>query len=294
MKKFFTLTAITILTLTICAQVPQKMSYQAVIRNGTALVTSSSVPMDINIWKDAVGTGTLVYTESLNPSTNSNGVVSIEIGAADPAAFALIDWSAGLYFIETITDLSSIGGGSVTGSSQLLSVPYALHSKNGFTRYIGELFEGGIIVAVWNVLGEEHGLIASLTDLNTAYVYSNLATTLIGATAQSPVDGQANTTAIITQPGHTTSAASLCNAFTSGVYDDWYLPAAWELNLCYNAAFVVNTVLVADGFKIDYSYWSSSEASGSGENAHFLNFATGYFNWGPKSTAYNVRAVRRF
>ncbi|HCU21030.1 MAG TPA: hypothetical protein DF818_17490, partial [Bacteroidales bacterium] len=129
--------------MTILAQAPQKMSYQAVIRNGSALVTSTSVPMDINIWKDAVGSGTIVYTESQSPSTNSNGVVSIEIGGGDPAAFALIDWSAGLYFIETSTNLSGVGGGTVTGSSQLLSVPYALHAKNGSTRYIGELYGGG-------------------------------------------------------------------------------------------------------------------------------------------------------
>ena len=293
MKRIFTLTAIVLLTMTILAQVPQKMSYQAVIRNGSALVTSTSVPMDINIWKDAVGSGTIVYTESQSPSTNSNGVVSIEIGGGDPAAFALIDWSAGLYFIETSTNLSGVGGGTVTGSSQLLSVPYALHAKNGSTRYIGELYGGGIIVAVWKVLGVENGLIASLTDLNAAYVYSNI-TTLIGPTAQSAVDGQANTTAIINQAGHTTSAAALCDAYISGIYDDWYLPAAWELNLCFNAAFFVNTVLGADGFRINNSYWSSSEATGGGANAHFLIFTTGYFNYGSKGNSGTVRAVRRF
>lgn len=293
MKKFFTFTVMIVLTITICAQIPQKMSYQAVIRNGSALVTSASVPMVINIWKDAVGSGTMVYTESLNPTTNSNGVVSIEIGSVTPVAFAAINWSSGIFFIETITDLTGIGGGTVTGSSQLLSVPYALHSKNGFTRYIGELYGGGIIVAVWIVSGVEHGLIASLTDINAASVYSNLST-LIGATAQSPVNGQANTTAIISQTGHTTSAALLCDAYTSDVYDDWYLPAAWELNLCFNAAFIVNTVLGADGFQINNNYWSSSEAAGGGTNAHFLNFTTGYFNYGAKSNTGIVRAVRRF
>lgn len=293
MKKFYAFTVMIILAVTICAQIPQKMSYQAVIRNGSALVSSASTPMVVNIWKDAVGSGTLVYTESLNPSTNSNGVISIEIGNVTPVTFAAIDWSSGIYFIETITDLSSVGGSSVTGSSQLLSVPYALHSKNGFTRYIGELYGGGIIVSVWIVAGVEHGLIASLTDLNAAYVFSNLST-LIGATAQSPVNGQANTTAIISQTGHTASAALLCDGFTSGVYDDWYLPAAWELNLCYNAAFRVNTILGEAGFRIDNNYWSSSEASGGGANAHFLNFTTGYFNYGLKSNTGIVRAVRRF
>lgn len=290
MKKLFTLMSFIFLTVTICAQAPQKMSYQAVIRNGTALVTSTSVPMDINIWRDAVTSGTLVYTESQTPSTNTNGVVSIEIGGG--TGFDTISWTGGSYFIETITDLTGIGGGTVTGSSQLLSVPYALHAKNGFTRYIGELYGGGIIVAVWNVSGVEHGLIASLTDLSTASAYSDVSA-LIGATGQSPVDGQANTTAMLTQSA-TAPAAMLCADFTSGSYDDWYLPAAWELNLCYNAAFMVNTILGAGGFNINVNYWSSSEAAGSGVNAHFLNFTTGYFNYGAKSNTGIVRAVRRF
>lgn len=293
MKNIFTILTIIILTGTICAQVPQKISYQAVIRNGSALVTSSSVPMEINIWKDVVGTGTLVYTESLSPSTNSNGVVSIEIGSLNPVSFAAIDWSAGLYFIETITDLTGIGGGTVTGSSQLLSVPYALHAKNGFTHYIGELYGGGIIVAVWNISGFEEGLIASLTDLAAASVYSDV-TTGIGITAQSAIDGQANTTAILTQSA-TAPAALLCANFSSGVYDDWYLPANLELTLCYNAAFVVNNVLgSANGFLLEGTYWSSTEAAGGGANAYGLFFNLGYFNYLSKANVYRIRAVRRF
>lgn len=100
--------------------------------------------------------------------------------------------------------------------NQLLSVPYAIYAKTaetvstGMTHYIGELFEGGIVVTVWKVDGTEHGLIDSLTDVSESATWSNITDVEIGITAQSQTDGQANTNAIIAQNGHTLSAASLC------------------------------------------------------------------------------------
>ena len=58
---------------------------------------------------------------------------------------------------------------------------------DGFSHYIGELFQCGIIVDVWKVAGVEHGLIASLTDVATNVTWSNITATLIGATAQNPL-----------------------------------------------------------------------------------------------------------
>jgi hypothetical protein len=184
------------------------------------------------------------------------------------------------------------------GSTQLLSVPYALHAKTaesviggGFTHYIGELFGGGIVVAVWKESGVEKGLIASLTDVSASAQYSTISGILIGATAQSPIDGQANTVAIVAQ-GDVSGAAYLCDNYTSGGFSDWYLPAAWELNQCYNAAFVVNTILGAtNGFKFA-SYWSSTEISLS--IAWFHGFEFGYTSNNGKYVNYRVRAVRRF
>jgi hypothetical protein len=293
MKRVFTLLAAILLMAATWAQAPQQMSYQAVIRNAGGEVVTTMVGMRISILKGSEA-GTQVYVETQTPTPNLNGLVAIKVGGGNPTAFAAIDWSDGPYFIKTETDPAGGSTYSITGTSQLLSVPYALNAKNGFTRYIGELYGGGIIVAVWNVAGVEHGLIASLTDMSATSVFSNLSTNLIGATAQSPINGQANTTAIIGQTGHTASAAKLCDEYVYDVYTDWYLPAAWELNLCYNAAFVVNTVLGADGFNINNYYWSSSEAFGSGTKAHCLIFATGYSNYLDKSLIYSVRAVRRF
>ncbi len=112
---------------TLWAQSPEKMSYQAVVRNSSnALVINTQVGMRISILQGSAS-GTAIYSETQTPTTNANGLVSIEIGGAK--GFEDIDWSAGPYFIQT--DIDPAGGTSytITGTSQLLSVPYALHAK---------------------------------------------------------------------------------------------------------------------------------------------------------------------
>lgn len=112
------------------AQSPQKMSYQAVIRtSNNTLLISSPVGMRISILRDSA-TGTPVYTEIQTPTTSTNGLITIQIGGG--TGFNAIDWAKGPYFLKTETDP---GGGSnytLTGTSQLLSVPYALYAaKSG-------------------------------------------------------------------------------------------------------------------------------------------------------------------
>ena len=120
-------------TLTLSAQAPQKMSYQAVIRNNSgALVTNQAVGMKISILQGSA-TGTVVYSEtySPNPQTNANGLVTVEIGGGTPSAgiFSGINWGAGTYYLKTETDPSGGTSYTITGTSQLLSVPYAMHAK---------------------------------------------------------------------------------------------------------------------------------------------------------------------
>jgi len=128
MRKLFTILAAVLLTATLWAQSPEKMSYQAVIRNSSdALVTNTQIGMEINI-RQGSQTGTIVYTETQSPTTNTNGLVSIEIGGG--TGFNTIDWANDTYYIETKTDPTGGTTYTITGTSQLLSVPYALH-KNG-------------------------------------------------------------------------------------------------------------------------------------------------------------------
>jgi hypothetical protein len=132
MKKLFTIIAAVLLTVTIWAQSPQKMSYQAVIRNSSdQLVTNHAVGMRISILQGSVS-GTVVYIEAQTPTTNANGLVCIEIGSG--TGFDAINWANGPYFLKT--EIDPTGGTNYTaivGTSQLLSVPFALHSKSAET-----------------------------------------------------------------------------------------------------------------------------------------------------------------
>ena len=113
------------------AQAPQKMSYQAVIHTSSnALVISASIGMQVSILQGSAA-GAAVFVETHTPTTNANGLASLEIGggAAVSGTMAGIDWSAGPYFIKTETDPTGGTNYTITGTSQLLSVPYALHSN---------------------------------------------------------------------------------------------------------------------------------------------------------------------
>ena len=131
MNRFYLLLTAILLTNVVWAQAPEKMSYQAVIRGtDNILYTNQDVGMQIGILQGSAS-GDLLYLENHTPTTNKNGLISIEIGAGSlvSGSFADIDWSKGPYFILTMTDPTGGTNYSITGTSQLLSVPYALHAQ---------------------------------------------------------------------------------------------------------------------------------------------------------------------
>jgi uncharacterized protein (TIGR02145 family) len=140
MKKLFALLMVMTITLSVFAQAPQKISYQYEVRNSSGiLVISQSVGIRISILK-GTSTGTEVYKELYNPNlqTNISGLVTVEIGGGIPitGTFSAIDWSSGPYFLKTETDPSGGTNYTISGTIQLLSVPYALYAKNvaGYTE----------------------------------------------------------------------------------------------------------------------------------------------------------------
>ena len=135
MKRLFTILAAVVLTASVFAQAPQLMSYQAVIRNSNnTLVANHAVGMRISILQGSA-IGTSVYTETQTPTTNANGLVSIEIGSGVVVSgiFDSIKWANGPYFIKTETDPTGSSNYTITGTSQLLSVPYALYAGKSMT-----------------------------------------------------------------------------------------------------------------------------------------------------------------
>ncbi len=235
-------------------------------------------------------------------------MVIIEIGGGTvlTGSFSTIDWSNGPYFVKTETDPDGATGGisyTISGTSQLLSVPYAFYAANAgtvtsagaFNHYIGEQYGGGVIFHLWkDSTGVEHGLIVALTDQSTAQTWSNISG-LIGSPAQSSWDGLGNSNAIIGQAGHTSSAAKLCLDLVSDGQTDWYLPSLQELNMLWNNNYTVARVLsqISGATELsDSYYWSSTEDTGV--SAWTFNFNFGSPNNLTKINAVNVRAVRAF
>lgn len=127
MKKILTLSALLIAATVTFAQVPLKLSYQAVVRNTSdELVANTTVGIKISILLNSP-TGSEVYTETQTASTNENGLLSIVIGNLVTLS---IDWSSGTYYIKTQIDPAGGTSYTISGTSQLLSVPYAFYSKS--------------------------------------------------------------------------------------------------------------------------------------------------------------------
>jgi hypothetical protein len=130
MKKFLYSLSLVCLVGNIQAQAPQKFSYQAVVRNSTnQLVSNGSVGVKISIVQTSE-TGSVVYQELFNPNpvTNANGLVTLQVGGGIPliGTFAGINWANGPYYIKSEFDPTGGTNYTVSGTTQLLSVPYAL------------------------------------------------------------------------------------------------------------------------------------------------------------------------
>ena len=124
------LVAIATISLSSFGQAPEGFKYQAVVRDaGNLILNNQAVGMQLTIQQGSIG-GTAVYTETFIPTSNAYGLVNIEIGSGNTTDdFSTIDWSAGPYFIETAIDATGGTTYVVMGTSQLMSVPYALYAK---------------------------------------------------------------------------------------------------------------------------------------------------------------------
>jgi hypothetical protein len=131
MKKILlSLVAAATLSLSSFGQAPEGFNYQAVVRDaGNTILNNQTVGMRMTIQQGSIG-GTAVYAETFATTSNTYGLVNLQIGSGTSSDdFSAIDWSAGPYFIETAVDVTGGTSYVVMGTSQLMSVPYALYAK---------------------------------------------------------------------------------------------------------------------------------------------------------------------
>tara|TARA_R110002050_G_scaffold261556_1_gene401728 strand:+ start:266009 stop:266845 length:837 start_codon:yes stop_codon:yes gene_type:complete len=145
MKKLYTLVVALIITTTSFAQAPNKMSYQAIVRDiNNNLLADTTVGTQISILQGSIS-GTAVYVETISATTNTNGLVTFEIGTGTLVSgdFSNIDWGTDTFFLKTETDPAGGTDYTITGTSQMLSVPYALYAKTSGSSLPGPAGQDG-------------------------------------------------------------------------------------------------------------------------------------------------------
>jgi hypothetical protein len=238
---------------------------------------------------------------ALNIEANDQGILVPRVGLTgtdDVSTIAGASTSLLIYNTATVGDVSP-GYYYWDGTNW---IRFATSQGSG-GHYVGELYGGGIVFAVY--ANGQHGLIASLDDLDNG---SGAEWGLYGIdvpNCESMTDGMTNTMSIIAAGGALTEAAGLCDTFSAGGFTDWYLPANRELYLLASQDVIIDLILDNDGdpstngFSQEDqtdpygNYWSSTESLdneswsynfGEGKSSFFSN----------KFLAQKVRAIRAF
>ena len=165
------------LAIVVMAQAPEKFSYQAVIRDASGnLVCNGQVGVRVSILKNSAN-GVSVYCETHQLTTNANGLLTMEIGGGnvEGGVFSTIDWGNGPYFVKTETDVTGGSNYTLTGTQQLLSVPYALYAKyadNAGSGGAGGDTTGLAALADRVAQLEQYVLYPLVNTLNVGSVYS--------------------------------------------------------------------------------------------------------------------------
>jgi hypothetical protein len=277
--------------------------------NGDVLYTSPPFDGSANVLGTATlasigvaGTYTKVTTDAKGRVTVGANITAGDVPTLNQNTTGTADNVTGIVAVAnggtgTATP-SLVAGTNVTITGTFPNQTINSSGGGGGGTEIGAQIGGGIVVAVFNQSGVNKALVASLTNLGIGLPWTVPAqqTTAVGATGQSLFDGLSNTNAIIAQtglPATTFYAAGIARLFAGGGFSDWYLPALWELNMCYNSAAIVNKVLgTTNGFSSMFNqYWTSTEFNASnGYAITFLN--SGQNGIAKNSGGVNVRAVR--
>ena len=128
------------------AQPPQAIPYQAVARDNSGnVIASQNISVRFSI-RDSIATGTLVYSETQYAATNSLGLFTVDIGRGTVASgvFKNIKWGNNAKFLQV--ELDTAGGSSYTdmGTSEMLSVPYALFADS--SNFAGVIYDTSLMV----------------------------------------------------------------------------------------------------------------------------------------------------
>ncbi|NNC95926.1 MAG: hypothetical protein HKN92_10215 [Chitinophagales bacterium] len=169
MNKATLILAVILVSTGIWAQSPQGFNYQTVVRDNTGeAITSQAVSFRISILENGM-TGTNIYSEIQNTFTNEFGLATFVIGqgASLNGDFSTIEWGQNEHFVQIELDASGSTNYQMMGTSQLMSVPYALnaaHAENVFSGEYGDLTNTPAIPSNVSELNNDAGFITDPND----------------------------------------------------------------------------------------------------------------------------------
>ncbi|MCF6307013.1 MAG: tail fiber domain-containing protein [Flavobacteriaceae bacterium] len=125
MKKIFIL----LVLLSISGFAQNNINYKALIKDGSGnVIANQSITVQFRILQGVAQTN--VYQETQTPTTDSNGIIILNIGTGtvNSGVYATIDWGSDDHYLNVQIDTS--GGTTFTdmGTTQFMTVPYAIHS----------------------------------------------------------------------------------------------------------------------------------------------------------------------
>ena len=183
-------------TMSLQAQTPQGFNYQATVRNADgALIVNENVNFRFNVQQGSA-TSDAVFTETHLVSTDGLGQINLTIGdgTAVTGDFSQINWSLGSYFlgIELNTGASYVA----MGTTQLLSVPFALYAENSgaeasdFQSVLDMGTNADLVVSEENLSGIELSTTGGVTENND---YTGISSSINGTNGRNiAVSGESN------------------------------------------------------------------------------------------------------
>ncbi|MFT3823080.1 MAG: hypothetical protein QM731_04135 [Chitinophagaceae bacterium] len=132
------LCTITVLLLTVSlviGQAPGLLNYQGVARNAVGnVLQNKTIALRLSI-RNAAANGTVVYSETRSVTTNPFGLFNVQVGSAGATnvtgTVSGVNWSTGTKYMQV--EIDPLGGSAFVniGTTQLVSVPYALFAQGG-------------------------------------------------------------------------------------------------------------------------------------------------------------------
>lgn len=243
------------------AQVPQAFKYQAVARDNSGnLIANQSIGFRITILQSSP-TGIPVYTETHTIASNNLGLVNMDIGAGSSIAGMLsnVNWGSGNYYVKIEMDATGGNNYLLMGTSQLLSVPYALHAETA-SNALNDSDSQTLSIS---------GSILSISNGNSVTLPSGT-----GGTTYSAGGGIAIVGNVIsnTAPDQVVSIAGTGAATVSGTYPNFIINAtdnvndadADPTNELQNLSLSGNTLSISNGNSVTLPSGGTSYTAGSG------------------------------